>query len=167
VAILISQAGQVTRGTPPAAPQFDDLYQATLWAGGTLLTRLFGDPQPFGGWLAYTPAGIALITPAEGALRGDAWDVTGAQATLGPVTRAIRKALGRLGERPRCGYPVHAYGEPEGTPPVPCGRPLLHPGRHRSPQALARYSRRAAERRHRAARDADRIPATSSQGATQ
>lgn len=170
MAVLIDQAGTITAGPPPASPEWEDQYQSTMWAAGTLLTRLFGQPQPFGGWLVYTPAGLALIGPADNT--PGAWDITGAESTLAPVARAVWKTLGRDGTRPRCGHPVNAYGESYDIPPAPCGRPILHPGPHRSPQALRRYSERAAERRRQLAtagstpaRDFDRRVAASSRGA--
>lgn len=165
--ILIDQAGTITTGPPPGRPEWADQYQGTMWAAGTLLTRLLGDPEPFGGWLVYTETGMALIGPADD--MPGAWDITGGEGTHGPVSRAIWKALGRAGARPRCGHPVHAYRESYGELPVPCGRPMLHHGPHRSPQALRRYAARAAEYRRRvaaaAAHDADRVPAASFRGA--
>lgn len=139
--VIIDPDGHVTTGPPPDVPPWEDRHQAVLGIDEATLTTALGPQREFGGWLVSTPAGQAVIAPADG-LDG-AWDITGPNGILAAIAALILAATGRSRH---CEQLVHP-NRPVGAPASPCGRRFLHSGPHRSRQALSRYQRQANIRR--------------------
>lgn len=141
--LVISPDGKVTTGPKPAAPPWEYRQQALVGISEDVLADALGPKDNLiGGWLAWTPAGQAMITPADGL---PAWEVSGPDGILPAIAALIFAATG--GRRRYCGWPVRPYGAGPGAPMRACGRRFLHNGPHRSRQAVRRALQRAADRR--------------------
>ena len=159
--LLADPAGNLTTTADDDIEPFEDRYQGHVFASQAALAVLFGEPSGPGAWDVVVAAADGTLhravigtdnpsfDPAARPRATTAWEVTGADGTLGPVIRAVARADRAPGRGPRCGCPVRSY---KGNPDPACGRPGNHNGPHRSKAAVARALRADAARRRKDAR---------------